>query len=325
MNHDPAPATAPSNPGVSVVVASYNHARFVEKCLRSIFKQTLPPSELIVIDDGSRDGSPEVIGRVLKDCAFPCEFIARSNRGLTATLNAGFAQCSSNAYFCYLGSDDLWFPEFLQARVELLESRPRAVLAYGNAFSIDADDRITDCTIDWARYVDGDVRAMLLTTLAPLSPTVVYRRQSLPAQPWNERARLEDYELYLRLSAAGEFAFDRRVLSAWRQHGGNASQHLQLMLDERLSAQKRVAAQLGLNQRELDHFQSLARFRTAQEFMRQGRKLTALKLFLTNIGAASIADACRLIAGLIVPHRLLLRRKRKISERIRARYGELAF
>ena len=75
---------------VSVVVPSYNHAQFIEATLRSIMKQTLAPAQLLVIDDGSSDESPAIIERVLNDCPFPCELIARNNRGLCATLNEGF-------------------------------------------------------------------------------------------------------------------------------------------------------------------------------------------------------------------------------------------
>jgi alpha-1,3-rhamnosyltransferase len=308
---------------VSVVVPSYNHARFVEKCLRSIFRQTLLPRELIVIDDGSSDDSLRIIARVLQDCPVACELLARPNRGLAATLNEGFAR-TRGRYFAYLGSDDLWLAEFLAARVAQLDARPHAVVAYGNAYSIDEAERIIDCTTDWARYVDGDARAMLLTTLAPLSPTVVYRRAALPEHPWNEQARLEDYELYLRLSAAGEFAFDPRVLAAWRQHDANASQNLEMMLAERLAAQQRAAEALGLSAPELAGVQARARFRSAQEFMRQGRKLTALGLLLTNPrGVPAMAEAARLVAGLVVPHRLLRRRKQRLRERAAERYGAL--
>jgi hypothetical protein len=165
-------------PAVSVAVPSYNHAPFVERTLRSIFRQTLAPRQLLVIDDGSRDGSAGVIGRALRDCPFPCELIARANRGLSATLNEGLAR-TAGEYFAYLGSDDVWLPEFLRARVALLEARPGAVLAYGGAYSIDAEDRVIDSTADWARYVDGDARRMLMNTLAPLSPTVLHRRAAL--------------------------------------------------------------------------------------------------------------------------------------------------
>jgi alpha-1,3-rhamnosyltransferase len=327
-----APATirppAPEAPdddaaAVSVVVPSFNHAPFIERTLRSIFRQTLAPLELFVIDDGSRDDSPRIIERVLRDCPFPCDFDARDNRGLTATLNEGFARARGR-YFAYLGSDDLWFPEFLRARVEVLEARPRAVLAYGNAYSIDAADRIIDCTTDWAHYRDGDARLMLLETLAPLSPTVVYRHDALEAHRWNEEAKLEDYELYLRLSAQGEFAFDPAILSAWRQHGYNTSRNLALMLREKLAAQHRTAALLNLSAKELAEFQRLARFRSAQEFMRQGEKLQALKLAAANWrGARSNAETFKLFAGLLVPHRLLTRLRARRQARAAGHYGSL--
>src|SRR5205085_5870616 len=66
---------------VSVVVPSYNHAPFIAGTLRSVFKQTRAPKHLLVIDDGSRDGSPEVIEKALNHCPFPCQRIARDNRG----------------------------------------------------------------------------------------------------------------------------------------------------------------------------------------------------------------------------------------------------
>ncbi len=162
-------------------------------------KQTIQPLELLVIDDGSSDDSVRVIERTLKDCTFTCDFVTRPNRGLSATLNEGL-QRTRGQYFAYLGSDDLWLPQFLSARAELLAAQPNAVLAYGNAYSIDDAERIIDCTTDWADYVGGDVRRMLLTTLAPLSPTVVYRRSAVERYGWDESSALEDYELYLRLS-----------------------------------------------------------------------------------------------------------------------------
>jgi alpha-1,3-rhamnosyltransferase len=154
---------------VSVVVPSYNHAPFVAAALRSIFAQTHVPARLLVIDDGSRDGSPQVIEGVLRDCPFPCELIARGNRGLCATLNEGLAK-TSGRYFAYLGSDDLWLPDFLAARVALLEARARAVLAYGHTYLIDEHGEVMDCTLDWASYADGDARAMLLEETSTLCP-----------------------------------------------------------------------------------------------------------------------------------------------------------
>ncbi|MCA1613348.1 MAG: glycosyltransferase [Acidobacteria bacterium] len=309
---------------VSVVVPSFNHARFVPQALRSIFRQTRAPAELLVIDDGSADGSPQVIERELKDCPFPCELIARANRGLCATLNEGLARAARGRYFAYLGSDDLWLADFLAARVAALEARPRAALAYGHAYLIDAGGRVVDCTADWAAYADGDARAMLLETTAPMSPTVLYRRDALAREAWDERARLEDYDLYLRLAAAHDFAFDPRPLSAWRRHGENASRDQRMMLDEQLAAQRRRRGSLDVSARELERLHARIRFARAEDFLRLGRKADALRLALSNLpGARSPRTIARLAARFLIPFPLVRAHKRRVARRAAERYGQI--
>lgn len=315
--------TSEQSPAVYVVVPSFNHARFVEAMLRSIFKQTFAPIQLLVIDDGSTDDSPEIIERVLSECPFPCELIVRENRGLCATLNEGFAR-SRGEYFAYLGSDDLWLPEFLSARVELLESRPKAVLAYGHAFFIDEENRVVDSTAEWASYADGDARAMLLETIGPMSPTVLYRRQALEDERWRKESRLEDYDLYLRLSVAGEFAFDRRVLSAWRRHGSNVSCDQQLMLDEQLQAQREAALRFGFTEQEIERLQTTTRFNRAEDFLRVGQKAQALRLVRKNLrGARSARVSAKLLLRLLIPNSFMRGRARYRQEKIFERYGKL--
>src|ERR1051325_3065945 len=317
------PRALAATQSVSVVVPSFNHARFIEKCLRSIFRQELPPFELVVIDDGSSDDSPRIIERLLQQCPFPSELVARSNRGLSATLNEGLAR-TRGEYFAYLGSDDIWLPQFLSARVATFRARPRAVLAYGHAYSIDESDRIIDCTLDWAAYVDGDARRMLLTTLAPLSPTVLYKREAVEKYGWNENAALEDYELYLRLSADGDFAFDPRILSTWRQHETNVSSNATMIMNAKLAAQETVAAQLGFSSRELDGFHAIAGFRSAQEFMRQGKKSKATSLALKNRqGIQSANEAARFLIGLVTPSSMLRWNTERKRRNAALRYGNL--
>ena len=308
---------------VSVVVPSYNHAQFIETTLRSIIKQTLRPAELIVIDDGSSDNSPAVIDRVLNDCPFPSELVARNNRGLSATLNEGFRR-TGGEYFAYLGSDDLWLPGFLKARVSLLESRPDAVLAYGHAYFIDEQNAIVDCTADWARYADGNVREMLLQTTAPMSPTVLYRREALEQQCWNEESKLEDYDLYLRLSAEGPFAFDPGILSAWRRHSANVSWDQRLMLEEQLQAQRKAALRFGLTDREIEDLQRATRFSRAEDFLRVGQKSQALALIMHNLlGANSSRATARIFLRLLIPNSFMRGRARARQRRAFERYGSL--
>jgi glycosyltransferase involved in cell wall biosynthesis len=308
---------------VSVVVPSYNHAPFVAMTLRSIIKQWQSPAELLVIDDGSTDNSLKEIEAALKDCPFPCELIARENRGLCATLNEGLARTRGD-YFGYLSSDDVWLPEFISTRVELLERRPKAVLAYGHAYFIDEQNRIIDCTADWATYVDGDARQMLLTTIGPMSPTVLYRRSALDNNRWDESSRLEDYDLYLRLSDEGDFAFDSRVLSAWRRHESNVSWDQTMMLDEQLNAQREAARRFGLTESEIEKLQTQTRFARAEDFLRLGQKTPALHLIKDNWrGANSLSATARMFLRFAIPTSFMRGRMRERQRRAHARYGTL--
>jgi alpha-1,3-rhamnosyltransferase len=308
---------------VSVVVPSYNHTQFVAMTLRSIMKQSFAPAQLVVIDDGSTDDSPGIIEHTLKECPFPCELIVRSNRGLSATLNEGLARTAGD-YFAYLGSDDVWLPNFLKERVRLLQSRTAAVLAYGHAYFVDEQSRIIDCTADWANYVDGDVRAMLLNTVAPMSPTVLYRRAALEKESWNQEAKLEDYDLYLRLSSVGEFAFDPQVLSAWRLHEKNTSLDQMFMLKEHLAAQRAVAATLGLTDQELEKLQTRTRFSRAEDFIRVGDKRAAIRLMSANLsGARSLRSVARILIRLGLPMSVIRKRNAAKQRSAGERFGSI--
>jgi alpha-1,3-rhamnosyltransferase len=310
--------------GVSVVVPSYNHAPFVEKCLLSIMEQTHAPAELIVIDDGSSDDSPKIIERALRDCPFPCELIVRSNRGLCATLNEGLKR-SRGRYFTYLGSDDIWLPESLRERVHLLESRPEAVLSYGHFYVVDAQDRIVGSTLDWqVGYTDGPALKMLLVPFLPQSSTVLYRREAVERYGWNEKARLEDYELFLRLSADGEFALVPRVLSGWRHHGSNTSRNAAFMMNEFLAAQWQVADSLGISARELQVSQSAIKFNSGGEFLLAGQRGKAMLLTLQNLrGASSSGAVARRVLRLLLPLSVLRWRDRRIRQTNSIQYGSI--
>ncbi len=305
---------------VSVLIPSYNHAPFIERTLRSVFKQTLPPTKLFVIDDGSKDDSVKIIERVLRDCPFDSQLIVRENRGLCATLNEGLLLTDSK-YFAYIGSDDVWLPNFLENRVEILENRPNACIAYGHAFLINENDEIIDLTEKWSDYSDGKTLEMLLFPIIPTSASIVYRSEILKKYLWNNDAILEDYELYLRLAAKYEFALGEKNLSAWRMHDYNTSADFPLMMNEWIEAQNRVSAEIGLSNEQLVKFQQKLKFRCVKDFIRRGDKQIAWNFFKNNLkGAESNIEIAKTFVRFLVPNKLLqfnrnLKENRVISER----------
>jgi alpha-1,3-rhamnosyltransferase len=306
-----------SQPDVFAVVPSYNHGGFIEKCIRSIFRQTVAPKKLLVIDDGSTDGSPEIIAATLKDCPFDSELIVRENRGLCATLNQAYS-LSSGKYFAYLGADDLWLPKFFEERIKLMESRPDAILGYGHAYFVDENDMILDSSADFAPakelYAGGHARELLLNAMAPISSTVFYRRSALADVRWNEESRLEDYEMYIKLVNLGEFAFDPQVLSVWRYHSNNTSKDFEMMLAEVLETQKRRMSELKVGGTEFETMQDRTRFSYARIMLQHGDKAGAFRLAgSARRGASSTSEMLKFYIRLAVPM-AVVNLKRKLSK-----------
>jgi len=308
---------------ISVLVPSYNHAPFIERTLRSIFAQTHPVKKLIVIDDGSNDESPQITERILLECPFDSEFVQRENRGLCATLNEGFSR-STGEYFAYLGSDDIWLPSFLAEQIGLLESRPAALLAFAHAYLIDENDNIIDRTDHWTDFADRDLLPLLLRGEIFSSPGVVYRSSALKKHGWNERVLLEDYELYLKLCAEGEFARNEKLLCAWRQHGWNTSGNFPAMLKEQLAAQNRLAENLGIHRSELDRIQQELRFKAVSGYIRNGYKSEAWPLFWKNLkGSESLVQTLKTFARLSLPQWLFQWNRRRKHGKAAKKNGQL--
>ena len=109
---------------VSMVVPAYNHARFLEQAVESVLAQTYPAVELIVLDDGSTDGTREVLAKY-----GDIRWETQTNMGQAATLNKGWGMASGDL-LGYLSADDYLHPEAVKSAVECLERHADAVLAY---------------------------------------------------------------------------------------------------------------------------------------------------------------------------------------------------
>jgi glycosyltransferase involved in cell wall biosynthesis len=140
-------------PLVSVIVPSYNHARFAAAALASVYAQTYRRVELVVIDDGSTDGSPAVLAAALAACPFPHRLIARENRGAAVTINEGVALAAGD-FVNVLNSDDEFEPDRLAVMVERI-ARPGARWGFADVCCVDTANfaiaAIADSFVDHAR------------------------------------------------------------------------------------------------------------------------------------------------------------------------------
>ena len=127
---------------VSLIVPCYNGEAFVDRCIDSILAQTYSDIELILIDDGSIDGSAQRIEarrKELEDSLSRFVFLQQENRGLAATCSRGFSH-ATGSYFALLDVDDILLPESIGLRVDYMESHPDCALVRTNGYYVPEED-----------------------------------------------------------------------------------------------------------------------------------------------------------------------------------------
>lgn len=128
-------------PLVSVLLASYNHAPYVEAAVRSIMDQKGVNFELIVIDDGSKDSSPQILEALSKELNFT--YRHRENKGVVATLNE-LLEMAQGKYFCTFASDDIMPAGRLAEQSSYLEKHPQYIACFGQIKQMDADGNVSE-------------------------------------------------------------------------------------------------------------------------------------------------------------------------------------
>src|SRR5690606_2290234 len=123
-------------PRLSIGLPVYNGDAFVDECIRSIVSQTFTDFELIVCDNASTDGTPDIVRRWIEADPRVSLHRAASNRGAAANFNWSY-ELGTGEYFKWCAVDDLMDPDCVRACVEALDNAPDAVLAYPGALDID--------------------------------------------------------------------------------------------------------------------------------------------------------------------------------------------
>ncbi len=221
-------------PLVTVIIPSYNHARYIESCIHSVLNQTYPAIELIVLDDGSSDGSPAIIERLAAQHSF--YFEAQTNMGLARTLNKGIS-LSRGKYICTLGSDDIFLLDKTEKQVPLLEARPDIAVCGGNQLVIDSDGILANKRQKFPAYRELDFDDIFLDRKPGIAASsAMIRRDTLEREGgYDPEIRLEDMYLWFKLTAGGHrIAGLNDVLIYYRKHATNNYKNLRFMRDNML-------------------------------------------------------------------------------------------
>jgi glycosyltransferase involved in cell wall biosynthesis len=197
-------------PLVTVVIPTYNRRHCLGRAIDSVLRQDCGPVELIVVDDASPDGSADWMAT-----AYPHIKLIRNpaNRGVSASRNAGLA-AGGGQFIAFLDDDDWWDEAFLRRHLDLLASRPDAVLSHCDYTSVAPDGGSPKARN--SREVGTDpVKTFLMENPIQSLTLAVMRRQALAEERGfrEDYAMCEDREMYLRLLRHGAFVHEPRPLA----------------------------------------------------------------------------------------------------------------
>lgn len=222
-------------PKLSVIITAYNYGHMLTESIDSVLNQDYADFELIVIDDGSTDDTPNVASRY----GDRVRYIRQNHAGIAVARNTGIAAAKGDL-IAFQDADDLWTPNTLALRVRTMERHPDLGLIFGDVaveqngkmiFPSFLRERKALSELKTIRVEDGlcviagnAFSALLKERFIPIPSITIPKRRFGEVGPWDPTAEgVEDYEFYLRLSRRFQLGYIDRILVTCRIHGANVS------------------------------------------------------------------------------------------------------
>lgn len=207
-------------PTISAVVRAYNSERYIAECLSAILSQTRPADEVIVVDDGSTDGTQDELARFRGEI----RIVKQANRGVAGALNRCFDEARGE-YVANCDADDLWEPRKLERQVETLLRHPETDIALsGSVFFGHTEGPRAPYPGAGLLEPRELARRLYRANFINSCTTVIRRSLHQRLGPFLEGFVAEDYDYWLRALAAGAvFYYDQDSLVRCRAHSRQIS------------------------------------------------------------------------------------------------------
>ena len=241
-----------TRPLVTVAMPVFNAEKYLEEAIQSILDQTFANFELIIIDDGSSDGSLQLLKR-FRDSDRRIRLIKRENRGISSTVNE-ILDLAQGQYFALMHADDIAMSRRLEYQVKWMEKTGADICGtWAQLFGT------TDHRILRHAQTDAAIKLELLFCCAFANPTVMMKTQVIKSLRYDsDWDSAEDYELWVRAACAGYTMTNLpKVLLQYRLHMGqisSSSHNLQQELSQKIKGKywTFLAPSIGLSADEVD-------------------------------------------------------------------------
>lgn len=204
-----------SLPLVSVVIPCFNHENYLEQSILSVINQTYKNIELIVIDDGSKDNSVEMIKKLQETLNF--KFITQENMGICKTLNKA-VKLSTGKYISILASDDYWDITKIEKQVNILENS-NSEFSFTQAVEFDqkGGKKIFPKKINLNRIN----KTIFVKNIIPAGTIFFTRNLYNQLNGFDENLKMEDWDFVIRSSFLTQISFIKQPLLYYRSHDSN--------------------------------------------------------------------------------------------------------
>ncbi len=263
-------------PRVTVIIPVFNAEGFISQALDSVFAQSLQDFELLVVDDGSTDGTPMILQTYAGDPRLQV-VTHRQNQGAPRTRNQAL-RLASGHYIAWLDADDYCAPERLMQQAAFLDRQPdvdvvackwQLVDAHGTALSMSGRPP--------QEYSSDEIAARMLFACPIHHPTVMGRASVLRAYEYDVGfPQSQDHELWSRMIRDHRFAVLPQTLMFYRQHGDQVTASKQRMhaARRRVQAIQLEAMGISFTEQDLENHDQLFRLKGRRLFRQQtGRDL----------------------------------------------------
>ncbi len=216
MPSDTIQPTESAKPLVSVIIPVYNGERYLAEAIDSVLAQTHRPVEIIVVDDGSTDGT----AAVLEPYRDKIRYVYQENQGVSVARNAGL-KAAQGQFVLFLDADDyLVWPTMFEAQLGCFQEQPELNVVHSGWQLVDVQGHLLEEVRPWERLPDFEVEAWFQWCPVRLNGMMIKRATVEQVQGFEAKIRSsEDVDFVLRLVLSGaQFAWLRRVSVAYRQH-----------------------------------------------------------------------------------------------------------
>lgn len=233
-------------PLVSVVIPSYNHEEYVRQAIASVLDQTYKPIELVVVDDGSTDGSWESIRALEAASGGAFRSYRKRNGGVSSALNWGVAR-TAGPLVAVLASDDYFLPSKIADQVHVFNRCSASVgLVHTSAYNDYGDGELIDLTGLYPAAEGLCFPQLIALDAVAVAPSVMFRREVYDfVGGFDEGLVAEDLDFYVRVAAKGfEFRYVPKPLVVKRATGSNLGLNVESNYAAHLSTLEKFVDQI---------------------------------------------------------------------------------